>query len=59
MVGYVAFTKLEKASKDSFNYKLTIMDENLNNIGEQTLRDVNLSLSSAGFESDVLCMVSD
>ncbi len=56
VVGYVAFTKLEKASKDSFNYKLTIMDENLNNIGEQTLRDVNLSLSSAGFESDVLCL---
>lgn len=56
VVGYVAFTKLEKASEDSFNYKLTIMDENLNNIGEQNLKDVNLSLSSVGFESDVLCL---
>jgi len=56
VVGYVAFTKLEKASKDSFSYKLTIMDENLNNIGEQTMKDVNLSLASAGFESDVLCL---
>ena len=56
VVGYVAFTKLEKASKDSFNYKLIIMDENLNNIGEQNLKDVSLSLTSVGFESDILCL---
>src|SRR6185437_2166273 len=29
VVGYLAFTRLEKASADSFNYRLTIMDENV------------------------------
>jgi hypothetical protein len=28
LVGYLAFTRLEKADADSFNYRLTIMDEN-------------------------------
>jgi len=38
VVGYLAFTRLEKASADSFNYRLTIMDENLNDIGAVNFR---------------------
>jgi len=32
LVGYLMFTQLEQATKDSFNYRITIMDENLNDI---------------------------
>ena len=32
LVGYLVFTELEKASEKTFNYKLTIMEENLNDI---------------------------
>ena len=56
LVGYVVFTQLEKANEDSFNYKITIMDENLNDIGTVNFREEKLSLQAAAFEQDVLCL---
>lgn len=56
LVGYLVFTELEKADKDSFNYKLTIMDENLNDIGKVNFREMKLDLQSVAFEQDVLCL---
>jgi hypothetical protein len=56
LVGYLVFTRLEKASEDSFNYKIAIMDENLNDIGTVNFREQSLSLQSAAFEQDVLCL---
>lgn len=56
LVGYVVFTQLEKASADSFNYKLTIMDENLNDIGVVNFRELKLFLYGVTFEQDVLCL---
>jgi len=56
LVGYVVFTQLEKASADSFNYKLTIMDENLNDIGNISFKDQQLSLKTVSFEQDVLAL---
>ena len=56
MVGYVVFTQLEKASADSFNYKITIMDENLNDIGTVKFRELKLGLYDVAFEQDVLCL---
>jgi len=56
LVGYLVFTQLEKASADSFNYKITIMDENLNDIGTVSFREIKLILQSVSFESDVLCL---
>jgi hypothetical protein len=56
LVGYLAFTQLEKTNKDSFNYRLTIMDENLNDIGVVNFRQEKLILQAASFEQDVLCL---
>jgi hypothetical protein len=56
LVGYVAFTQLEKVSTDSFSYRLTIMDENLNDIGVVNLRDHKLILHGARMEQDVLSL---
>lgn len=56
LLGYVVFTTLEKVSADSFNYKLTIMDENLNDIGTVNFRDIKLHFQSIAFEQDVLCV---
>jgi hypothetical protein len=56
LVGYLAFTRLEKTDVDSFNYRLTIMDENLNDIGTVNFRQRNLDLQSVSFEKDVLCL---
>lgn len=56
LVGYLAFTRLEKASEDSFNYRISIMDENLNDIGTVNFRDKGLRLQDVSFESDVLCI---
>ena len=56
LVGYLAFTRLEKASEDSFNYKITIMDENLNDIGAVNFRQANLVLQAVSFEANVLCV---
>jgi hypothetical protein len=56
LVGYVVFTQLEKASADSFNYKITIMDENLNDIGVVKFRENKLFLYGVSFDQDVLCL---
>jgi hypothetical protein len=56
LVGYLAFTRLEKASADSFNYRVTIMDENLNDIGAVNFRQANLDLQTVTFEQSVLCL---
>lgn len=56
LMGYLAFTQLEKASADSFNYKITIMDENLNDIGVLNFREQRLDFRSVSIEQDVLCL---
>lgn len=56
LVGYLAFTRLEKASADSFNYRITIMDENLNDIGAVNFRQAHLDLVTVTFEQNVLCL---
>ena len=56
LVGYLVFTELEKASENTFNYKLTIMDENLNDIGTVNFKDEKLFLQQVSFEQDILCL---
>lgn len=56
LVGYLVFTELERANEDSFNYKITIMDENLNDIGVVNFREMKLDLRSVAFEQEVLCL---
>jgi hypothetical protein len=56
LVGYLAFTRLEKADADSFNYRVTIMDENLNDIGAVNFRQGYLDLQTVSFEQNVLCL---
>ncbi len=56
VIGYVVFSQLEKANADSFNYKLTIMDENLNDIGVVNFREIGLNLETVTFDQDVLCL---
>lgn len=56
LVGYLMFTQLEKASEDSFNYRIAIMDENLNDIGTVGFREQKLNLKEVSFEGDVLCL---
>lgn len=56
LVGYLAFTKLEKSSSDSFSYKITIMDENLNDIGVVNFKELSLDLQGVAFESDMICL---
>lgn len=56
LVGYLAFTRLEKADADSFNYRVTIMDENLKDIGTANFRQENLELQTVSFEQNVLCL---
>src|ERR1700690_661745 len=56
LVGYLAFTRLEKADADSFNYRVTIMDENLNDIGAVNFRQAYLDLQTVSFEENVLCL---
>src|SRR6202012_4675793 len=56
LVGYLAFTRLEKADADSFNYRVTIMDENLKDIGTVNFRQENLELQTVSFEQNVLCL---
>lgn len=56
VIGYVVFSQLEKASLDSFNYKITIMDENLNDIGVVNFREIGLSFEGISFENDVLSL---
>jgi hypothetical protein len=56
LVGYLVFTELEKVSEDSFNYKISIMDENLNDIGTVNFRQQKLFLGGVSFDQDVLCL---
>jgi hypothetical protein len=56
LVGYLAFTRLEKADADSFNYRLSIMDENLNDIGTVNFRQGILDLEAVSFEQNILCL---
>lgn len=56
LVGYLAFTRLEKADADSFNYRVTIMDENLNDIGTVNFRQAYLDLQTVTFEQNMLCL---
>ena len=57
LVGYTLLTQLEKTSEDSFNYKLTIMDENLNDIGIVKFKDEAVSMKGVAFENDLLSLV--
>jgi len=54
LVGYLVFTQLERASADSFNYRIEIMDENLNDIGSVKFREEKLNLKAVSFDQDVL-----
>ena len=56
LVGYLVFTQLEKASEDMFNYRISIMDENLNDIGTINFKDEKLFLQQVSFEQDILCL---
>jgi len=56
LVGYINVTQLEKVSKDSFSYRIDIMDENLNDIGTINFRDLWLALEDVALEGDVLCL---
>ncbi|HEV7620826.1 MAG TPA: DUF6770 family protein, partial [Flavisolibacter sp.] len=56
LIGYLVFTQLERANKDSFNYKIAIMDENLNDIGTVNFKEENLELQDVSFEQDMLCL---
>ena len=56
VIGYLAFTRLEKASEGQYNYKISIMDENLNDIGTVNFQEKPLILLGVAFEQDVLCL---
>jgi hypothetical protein len=56
LVGYLVFTQLERASADSFNYRISIMDENLNDIGSVNFREEKLNLKGVSFDQDILCL---
>src|SRR5688500_8803464 len=56
LVGYLVFTELEKASENMFNYKITIMDENLNDLGTINFKEEKLLLQQVSFEQDILCL---
>jgi hypothetical protein len=56
LVGYLAFTRLEQADADSFNYRVTIIDENLHDIGAVNFRQENLQLEAVSFEQNTLCL---
>jgi hypothetical protein len=56
LVGYLALTQLEKVSKDSFSYRLTIMDENLNDLGVVNFHELKLRLEDVMIEDNILCL---
>jgi hypothetical protein len=56
LVGYLAFTRLEQADADSFNYRVTIIDENLHDIGAVNFRQQNLQLEAVAIEQNLLCL---
>jgi len=50
LVGYLAFTRLEEANTDSFNYRVAIMDENLHDIGKVDFRQAILRTPEGGYQ---------
>ncbi|ACU62700.1 DUF6770 family protein [Chitinophaga pinensis] len=56
LIGYLAFSELERANKDSFSYRINIMDENLNDLGIVNFREKKLDLQQVSFVNDTLCM---
>lgn len=56
LVGYMAFTELEKVNKDSFSYRITIMDENLNDLGVINFKEHKLRLDDVTIEDNILCL---
>jgi len=56
LVGYLVFTRLEAVNEDSFAYRITIMDENLNDIGLVNFREEDIHLADVSFEQDILCL---
>ncbi len=56
LVGYLVFSQLERANADSFNYKISLMDENLNDIGTVNFREEHLNLEAVSFEQDILSL---
>lgn len=52
LVGYLAFTRLKQADADSFNYRVTVIDENLHDIGAINFRQENLLLDAVAFEQN-------
>jgi len=56
LIGYLAFSELERANKDSFNYRIEIMDENLNDLGIVNFKEKKLDLQQASFVNDTLCL---
>jgi hypothetical protein len=56
LVGYLSCTELERANRDSFSYRITIMDENLNDIGVVNFKELKLDLSAVSFDENVICL---
>lgn len=56
IVGYVVFTQLEKINTDSFSYKLTITDENMDDIGVIHFKDQKLYLNAVSLNDNILCL---
>ena len=54
VIGYLVFTQLEKVNTDSFSYKITILDENLNDIGKVEFNQLWLQLQDLTFENDLI-----
>lgn len=54
LVGYLVFTRLEAVNEDSFAYRISLMDENLNDIGVVNFREEDLTLADVSFEQDIL-----
>lgn len=57
LVGYLSFTQLEKVSEDSSKYRVTLLDENLNDLNTYNFKDKRLFLQSVALEQDVLCII--
>ena len=56
LIGYLSFSELERANKDSFNYRIDIMDENLSDVGIINFKEKKLDLQQVSFVNDTLCM---
>lgn len=54
VLGYMVFTQLEKLNSDSFSYTISLLDENLNDIGKVEFNELGLQLNDLTFENDLL-----